>query len=228
MRKLHFSTELAYLAGIALLAFGTALMEKADLGMSVVVAPAYLVYLKLSQTLPFFTFGMAEYLLQGLLLVAMMLVLRRFRAIYLFSFVTAVFYGLLLDGSMSLVAGAAATGVGARLVLFLGGFVLCALGVAFVFRTYIAPEAYELFVKTIAAAKGKDVNRFKMAYDCVSCVVGIALSFCFFGFGHLEGVKLGTVFCALLNGTTIGLIGKGFDRLFIFVDVLPLRKYFED
>lgn len=227
MRKLRFSTELAYLVGIVLLAFSTAMMEKADFGLSMVVAPAYLVYLKLSQTLPFFTFGMAEYLLQGLLLVAMMLLLRRFRMSYLFSFVTAVFYGLLLDGSMALIADAP-TGVGARLAFFFCGFVLCATGVAFVFRTYIAPEAYELFVKTIAAAKGKNVNRVKMVYDCVSCAVGIVLSFCFFGFGHLEGVKLGTVFCALMNGTTIGLIGKGLDRLFTFVDVLPLRKYFED
>lgn len=228
MKRLRFSTELAYLVGIALLAFGTALMEKAKLGMSVVVAPAYLVYLKLSQTLPFFTFGMAEYLLQGLLLVTMMLLLRRFRMVYLFSFVTAVFYGRLLDESMSLLAGVAATGIAGRLICFLGGFLLCTLGVAFVFRTYIAPEAYELFVKTLAAAKGKDINRVKTAYDFVSCLVGVVLSFCFFGFGHLEGVKLGTVFCALLNGTTIGWIGKGFDRVFTFVDVLPLRKYFED
>lgn len=117
MRKLRFSTELAYLVGIVLLAFSTAMMEKADFGLSMVVAPAYLVYLKLSQTLPFFTFGMAEYLLQGLLLVAMMLLLRRFRMSYLFSFVTAVFYGLLLDGSMALIADAP-TGVGARLAFF--------------------------------------------------------------------------------------------------------------
>ena len=55
------SAELAYVLGIVILAFGTALMERAGFGMSMVVAPAYLLHLKLSQTLPWFTFGVSEY-----------------------------------------------------------------------------------------------------------------------------------------------------------------------
>ena len=61
MKKTVFYTEAAYLLGIVLLAFGTSLMELADFGMSMIVAPAYLLHLKLSQILPFFSFGMAEY-----------------------------------------------------------------------------------------------------------------------------------------------------------------------
>ena len=45
---------------IVILALGTALMEHADFGVSMVVAPAYLVHLKLRQTITFFSFGMAE------------------------------------------------------------------------------------------------------------------------------------------------------------------------
>jgi uncharacterized membrane protein YczE len=48
--KKVFSSELAYLFGILILALGTAFMEKADFGMSMVVAPAYLIHLKISQT----------------------------------------------------------------------------------------------------------------------------------------------------------------------------------
>lgn len=70
-KKRGFSSEAAYVLGILTMALGTAMMASADFGMSMVVAPAYLTYLKLSQTLPFFTFGMAEYLLQALLLVAL-------------------------------------------------------------------------------------------------------------------------------------------------------------
>ena len=50
--KRKFYTEAAYLFGLILLAFGAAMMERADLGMSMVVAPAYLVYLKVSAILP--------------------------------------------------------------------------------------------------------------------------------------------------------------------------------
>ena len=90
MKKKGFYTELAYLFGLVILAAGTALMERANFGMSMVVAPAYLLHLKLSRALPFFSFGMAEYLFQGLLLLVMVALLRSFRITYLFSFATAV------------------------------------------------------------------------------------------------------------------------------------------
>ena len=103
--KKTFPQELAYAAGLALLALGTAITEKANFGMSMIVAPAYLVHLKLSETLPWFSFGVAEYALQALLLIALGLILRRFSPKYLFSFVTAVLYGAALDGCIALISG---------------------------------------------------------------------------------------------------------------------------
>jgi hypothetical protein len=47
--KKGFYTELAYILGIVVLALGTAMMERANMGMSMVVAPAYLLHLKISQ-----------------------------------------------------------------------------------------------------------------------------------------------------------------------------------
>ena len=55
--KRTFYSELAYVFGIIFLAFGTALMERADFGMSMVVAPAYIIHLKLVRIWPFFSFG---------------------------------------------------------------------------------------------------------------------------------------------------------------------------
>ena len=40
--KRHVSSELAYVLGILLIAMGVTLMEKADFGVSMVVAPAFL------------------------------------------------------------------------------------------------------------------------------------------------------------------------------------------
>ena len=76
--KRTFSTELAYVFGIVFVAWGVVLMEKADFGVSMVVAPAYLLYRWLSPVWSFVTFGMAEYCLQAVLLLAMCLLLRRF------------------------------------------------------------------------------------------------------------------------------------------------------
>lgn len=227
MKKRTFSTELTYIVGLSVLAFSAALMEASDFGVSMIVAPAYLLYLKLSQYFSFFTFGMAEYTLQAVLLIIMIIVLRRFKLYYLFSFITAVLYGFLLDGSMAIVALFGVSGIAGRLICFFIGVICCAVGVSLLFHTYIAPEVYELFVKEIAAKYGKNINKVKTVYDCVSCVIAVCMSFLFFGLWHFEGVKLGTVFCALVNGTLIGFISGRLEKRFEFKDSTKLRKYFE-
>ena len=227
MKKKTFYTELTYVVGMLALALGTALMEKANFGMSMVVAPAYILHLKISQTLPFFTFGMAEYTLQAVLLIVMMIFMRRFKLSYLFSFVTAVLYGFTLDLSIALVALIPSHHIAIRIAFFLVGMIICSVGVSMFFHTYISPEAYELFVKELSAKYNVSITKFKTGYDCVSCLVSIAMSFFFFGLWHFEGVKLGTVFCALFNGYTIGLCSKFFDKTFDFKDGLKLKKWFE-
>ena len=204
--KKTFYAEAAYAAGIAVLALGTALMERANFGMSMVVAPAYLIHLKLSQSLPFFSFGMAEYALQAALLVALALVMGKFKRGYLFSFVTAVIYGFVLDGAIALVGCLPGGGTVDRVVCYVVGLVACSVGVSLLFHTYLPPEAYELFVAELSDRLGTDVSRAKTIYDLCSCAVSVVLSFAFFGFGRFEGVKLGTVFCALVNGWLIGRI----------------------
>lgn len=227
MNQKTFYTEIAYLLGLLILALGTAFMERADFGVSMVVAPAYLIHLKVSEVLPFFSFGMAEYTLQAVVILAMILILRRIKLSYFFSFVTAVLYGLTLDGAMALIALLPEGSFGVKLGWFLIGMLLCSIGVSLLFHTYISPEAYELFVKEISAKLQKDIHKCKTAYDCASCLIAILLSFLFFGFGHFEGVKLGTIFCALVNGSLIGRCTAWFEKRWDFQDGLPFRKYFQ-
>ena len=227
-KKRGFSSEAAYVLGILTMALGTAMMASADFGMSMVVAPAYLTYLKLSQTLPFFTFGMAEYLLQALLLVALGCVLRRFRLSYLCSFVTAVLYGLALDGAMLLMSLLPQTReIWIRCVYYALGIYITTGGVAFLFHTYFMPEAYELFVKEISRHYGLDLYRFKRYYDYTSMAVSVALSFAFFGLGQFRGIHVGTLVSALLNGPLIALHSRILDGHLDFRDRLKLRRFFE-
>ena len=225
--KTKFYTELAYVVGLLALAAGAALMQRADFGMSMVVAPAYLIHLKVSQFLPFFSFGMAEYTLQLVIILALALVLRRFRLSYLFSLVTAVLYGFALDGFIALMGLIPDGGFAARVIFFVVGELMVAVGVALMFHTYISPEAYELFVKELSDAHSIDIGRCKTVYDCVSCAVSIVLSFCFFGLWHFEGIGVGTVICALCNGWLIGQCSALLERRFDFCDRLALRRYFE-
>ena len=225
--KKTFYCEAAYAVGIVFLALGSAVMARADFGMSMVVAPAYLLHLKISQYLSFYTFGMSEYVLQAVLLIAMTILLGRFKKSSLFSFVTAVIYGFTLDGLIALIGLIPFGGsLPERTVYYLIGLLACGFGVACLFHTYLPPEAYELFVKEISAKYGTDIHKTKTIYDCVSCLAGVILSFAFFGFGRFEGVKWGTIVCAAVNGWLISRFSKWMEPRFDFKAALPALQEF--
>ena len=78
MKKKVFYTEISYVLGLIIMAFAAAFTEKADFGMSMVVAPAYILHLKMSELFPWFTFGVAEYILQGVLVILTVIIMRKF------------------------------------------------------------------------------------------------------------------------------------------------------
>ncbi len=227
MKKRVFYTEVSYVLAMVIMAFAAAFTEKAGFGMSMVVAPAYILHLKLSEVLPWFSFGVAEYVFQGVLILLTVAVVRKFKWSYLFSFVTAILYGALLDGAMAAVAALPASTFAVRAVWYVLGTVLCSFSVSLFFHTYLSPEAYELIVREIAVKFGFDINRVKTAYDCASTVLGIGLSFAFFGFGVFEGVKWGTVLCALINGFLIGRFTKLLEHHFEFRNRFHIERYFQ-
>ena len=226
MQKKTFYSELAYVFGIIALALGVALMEAPNFGVSMIVAPAYLMHLRLVEIWPFFSFGMAEYTLQAVLLVITCIVLKRAKLSFLFSFVTAVLYGFILDGFIILMGYVPMVNMAVKLVTYISGMLICSLGVALVFHTYIPPEAYELFVKELSAKFGVRISVFKTCFDLSMMLIGVAMSFAFFGMWHFEGVKLGTVICACVNGFIIGQISKFLEKKFEFRDALPFRRFF--
>ncbi len=228
-KKPVFYTEAAYAVGILALAIGVTLMERADFGLSMVVSPAYVLHKYLSQLpgMGWFSFGAAEYSLQLVLVIALMVIMRRFRVSYLFSFVTAVVYGFILDRLMELIPQIGAEQIGVRILFFLAGELFCTLGVSMVFHTYIPPEAYELFVSELSKKLNKPTGRVKWCYDVISCLTGVGLSLLFFGWGRPVGTGWGTVVCALINGFIISRMCQLEDRLFEFKDGLKLRKFFE-
>lgn len=225
MKKV-FYTEISYVLGLIIMAFAAAFTAKADFGMSMVVAPAYILHLKISQVLPWFSFGVAEYTFQGILVILTVIIMRRFKRSYLFSFVTAILYGTLLDIAISIIATLPDKSFAIRTVWYILGTVFCSFAVSLFFHTYLSPEAYELIVKEISDKFRFNINKVKTAYDCVSTVIGIVLSFLFFGFGVFEGVKLGTILCALINGFLIGKFTTLLEKNFVFKNRFKLEKYF--
>lgn len=221
-RKRIFYCELAYFLGIVVLAFGTALMEKADFGMSMVVAPAYLIHLKISEYVPWFSFGMSEYAFQALLLILLSVVMHKFKKSYILSFATAFLYGTVLDIAMKVVALFPYSGLVWQVIFYIAGLIICAVGVALLLHTYFPPEAYELAVKELSAKFNVTIGKTKTIYDCCSCALAIVLSLCFFK--AFVGVKWGTIACAIINGWLIGKFSQLLENKFILKDAFPWRN----
>lgn len=225
MKKPVLYTEIAYFLALALLALGTALTAYGGLGLSMVVAPAYILHLKISEIFPSFTFGVAGYTLQAVVLLVMMLLLGKAKLRYLFSFLTAVFYSFLLDGAMRH-TGFLPQNDFLQIVLYIVGTLLCCGAIGLLFNTYLPPEAYELCVKEVAFQLHKPIHIVKTVYDCCSLAVALVLSLSFFG--TIRGIGIGTVVCAFLYGTLIRLFQRLYNRIFHFTDRFPLRNFFEE
>lgn len=228
MKKRVFYAETAYIVGVLATSLAPAMMAAADFGVSMVVAPAYLLHLKLSQTLPWVTYGRAEMAMEVLVIATAIALLRKFRLSLLFSFVTALLSSSLIDAFSALIALFPAPGLAGRIALYVGGLLICGYGVACMFHTYISAGAYDLFVKEVTAHFRLNRARFKLGFDIAFCAAGIAMSFAFFGLWRFEGVKAGTIVCAFVNGPIIAMFSRYLEKRYEFRDRLKLRRYFED
>ena len=216
MKKIRLSSEIAYLLAIVLLSLAVAILTAADFGISMIVAPAYLLSLKVGRI----TFGQAEYIIQAGVFVLLCLVLKKFKPIYLMSFVTCLIYGAVLDlwrlipcfnpsvtepGSMALWL---------RIPMFIIGVLLTSFSVALFFKTYLYPQVYDFFVKAVSLRYGIKLSVFRTIVDITLLLASTVMTLCFFG--KFVGLNWGTLVMAILNGTIIGFFSKRLDRTFVF------------
>lgn len=228
LKKIVIHSETVYLLAIVIMSLGVAVTAAADFGLSMIAAPAYILHLKLG----FLTFGQSEYVIQAVLFLLTCILLKKVKPLYFTSFLTCLIYGAVLDLWRLIPAfnpnatAPGSMGMGLRVLYFVAGMLLCSLGVALFFRTYLYPQVYELFVKAVSEKYRKNTDRFKIAYDLCSLAVSVAMTLLFFG--AFRGIGIGTLVTAALNGIIIGLLGKLIDRS---TDIRPrfpkLAKHFD-
>ena len=219
-------SELSYVFGIILISLGVVLMTKADFGVSSIVTPAYVVHLKMTEMgFSWCTFGTAEYMLQGVLLIITCLAVRRFKWKYLLSFVTSVIYGLVLDGWFLILGTGAYGSLAVRIVSLAFGMVISSAAIAFLFRTYLPQQVYELFVKEFAERYSIPIRRVKLVFDLSMLVLGVILILSL-RVPFFDGIGVGTIICAFVNAPIINLFGKLYDKFFGFEPRFPKIKKF--
>lgn len=220
------SSELVFALAIVLVALGVAMCAVTNFGVSMIAAPAYIISLKVS----FLSFGLAEYVVQGVLFLTMCILIRKIKPLFFQSFATCLVYGAVLDLIRWLVPFLRPDVVlsfPVRIVLFVLGSLITALAVAMFFKTYLYPQVYEFFVKQVSKHFCWNTITVKRIFDAGCFLSAIILTFALFG--NIQGMGWGTVIITLVNGIIIGFFDKNLDKVFEIKPSFPkLTKYFED
>ena len=225
MKKIKINNEATYLFAIVLIAFSVALIASTDLGVSMVVAPAYILSLKF----PFLTFGQWEYVLQGILFAVFCIIKKRVKLVYFTSFLNCIVYGAVLDLFRTVIpflnpeiTAPGSYALPLRIALLGVGMVLTSFAVALFFKAYLYPQVYDFFVKGVTAHFNLDRGKFKICYDMSSLAISVILSLTLFA--GFKGVGIGTLVMATFNGLMIGFFDKMLDK---YVEFTPAFKKLE-
>ncbi len=222
MRKIKFYSEAAYVLGVVMLSGYIAMLPAADFGLSMLAVPAYLISLKTE----FITFGQADYIVEGALFALFFILMKRIKPLVLTSLITSILFGAMLDLWRAIIpilnpaiTEPGSMGMPGRLALYIGAALMGAFSITLMFRTYLYPQIFELFVKGVSEKYGLDRTKFKVVYDAsfltLSIVMGLLM------FGRIIGVGIGTFILVFSNGFFIGKFEKLFDRWVDFVPAFP-------
>lgn len=231
-KKIGKVSELMWVLGILLVAIGVALCKKADLGVSMIAAPTFIIQEAIYPLWNGFTAGTVEYMVQGVILIILCLAIRKFNWRYLLAFAVAVIYGYALDLWMIVFGKEPFTEVYLRWIMLLIGDVCVAAGVACFFRTYMPLEVPELFVAEFAKRYNFKVNKTKLVYDLTCLAVSSVLALTLFGDAKTfdwskiaeqsyHSIGLGTVVTTFINAPIITFFGKILDKIFVYTPLFP-------
>ena len=195
------------------------------MGVSMIAAPAFIVYEAIAPLWNGFSVGMVEYLVQGVLLIVMCIVVRRFDFRYLLGFGVAVLYGCTLNLFLFLLSDVQVHSVAGRWILLLVGDVCTAFGVACFFHTYMPLQVFELFVTEFTGRFKLNIHKFKWAYDLSLLAVSIVLALVLFGdvktfdwskigYTSFHSIGLGTLVTTIINSPIISLMDKLISKIF--------------
>lgn len=211
------------------LSFAVAMITSTNFGVSMIVAPAYI----LSQKLTFLTFGTAEYVVQAILFILFCILMKKVKPVYFCSFLTGVVYGAVLDLWRKIVphfnpdiTAPGSLSFTLKAVYFVLGMLLTSFSIAMFFKTYFYPQVYDFFVKGISERYNISTTKFKVGFDfsflILSCILTLIL------FRKLVGVGVGTIIMTCLNGIIIGFFSSFMDKhVEFFARSKKLERIFE-
>lgn len=164
--------------------------------------------------------GTWTYIFQGLLVLSLMIMRKKFVAPYLFSFVVGFAFSEMLDVHEMWI-GVLPTAIGYRVLYFIISYLLLCIGIALSNRCGLPIIPTDLFPRELADITKVKYSRIKIGYD-VTCLTITALMTCII-LGHLDGLGIGTILAAFTMGKVIGMIGDKMDQHVRFESFMTKR-----
>lgn len=209
--------ELALLAAVILNSFAVVLMLYSGAGISAISSVPY----AFSDVFPQLSLGTWTYLFQGLLILILMILRKRFVVEYLFSFVVGFVFSELMD-LHELWISVLPAGLGWQIFYFLLSYFLIAVGIALSNRCDLPIIPTDLFPRELSDILEIGYPKVKIAFDVICLAVTAGLTF--FCLGHLDGLGMGTILAAFTTGKAVGLVGEYLDKRVRFLSILTQRR----
>lgn len=208
-----FRGELALAIAVTINSFGVVLMLYSSAGISAISSVPF----AFSEVFSNISLGTWTYLFQGLLVLSLMILRKKFIPQYLFSFVVGFAFGKLLDVH-ELWIQVLPHDLPWRIFYFIMSYFLISLGIALSNRCGLPIIPTDLFPRELAQISGIAYPKIKISFDviCLAVTAGLTVFF----LGHLDGLGIGTILAAFTMGKAVGLIGNWLDKRCQFVSVL--------
>ncbi len=205
--------EAALIVAVIVNSFGVVLMLYSGSGISAISSVPF----AFSEVLPQLSLGTWTYIFQGLLVLSLMLLRKKFVPQYLFSFVVGFVFGKLLDVN-ELWIHILPDELWIRIIYFVISYLLISFGIALSNRCRLPVTPTDLFPRELSVIINVPYSKIKISFDVICLAITAAMTVFFLG--HLEGLGIGTILAAFTMGKAVGMIGNYLDRHIRFVSFL--------
>ena len=212
-KKVVLRGEAALAVAIFINSMGVLLMLQSGSGISAISSVPY----AFREVLPVLTLGTWTYIFQGLLVITLMVLKRKFVPSYLFSFVAGFLFGELMD-IHELWITKLPMSIPLRIIYFVLSYIILCVGIALSNRCRLPIIPTDLFPRDLSEIIKKPYSRVKITFDVTCLLVTACLTF--FSLGKISGLGIGTVAAAFTMGKGVAIAGKLIDKKMTFVSVM--------
>ena len=212
-----FRGELALVIAVMINSLAVILMLYSGSGISAISSVPY----AFEKVFPVITLGTWTYIFQGILIITLMVLRKKFVPQYLFSFVVGFVFGKLLD-FYELWINILPKSIPTCVFYFVISYILLCIGIALSNRCQLPIVPTDLFPREMADITGVRYSKIKIGFD-VTCLLTTAFMTGYF-LRHIDGLGIGTIVAAFTMGKGISIAGNIIDRHMTFRSFMSVNE----